>query len=292
MKSFSNSWRLLASVALMSVATFLHMKTVGWASVGAYEGYFIAPFLFGFVLALIYWAVGRLIDSIRKRKVTRPLVTYSAKTILVIALLALASVVLKTSQYGFLEGGETEVILKSYFTEANALQTTYATELDKIGWGSILDINRLKNDRNLAESKKIVQQALEILNESERKAKALIDKQKANTRNLNIPPEVKQDMLRGIDRGMEDSQQSFQRESDSIILVQSIIGLLDSTKWVADGDQLRFANDEDVAKFNSMLERLRAIAAEQERQQQGRIRELCENRQYAHVAEELCREMN
>ncbi len=59
MKRLLGNWWLLTGIVFTSAATFLHMKTIGWVPRATYVGYFISPFIFGFVLAFIYWGVVR-----------------------------------------------------------------------------------------------------------------------------------------------------------------------------------------------------------------------------------------
>ncbi len=240
----------------------------------------------------MHLSIGELfvIDLIRKKKAMRSLINYSGRAIAVAALLLFLSDVVRTAQFGFVEGGEAEVLLKNYFTEVSILRNTYTSEFDRIGWESMLDADRLNNDTDLSESKKIVQKALEIHDVTEKKATILGQDVKADIRNLNVPEDLKRDMLRGLDEGIDKRRKSFQQLRDLLGLVKNIILFLNSTEWTVDGEQILFANDKDVAKYNFMMEGLQTSAVELEKKEQQRIRSFCENHEFAHIAEELCRE--
>lgn len=72
------------------------------------------------------------------------------------------------------EFGEMERFVKEFIDRFVAQRNDYLLELEAIGWNSILDAQRVKNDTTLSESKVMIARAKAIIDKYEKKTADLM----------------------------------------------------------------------------------------------------------------------
>jgi hypothetical protein len=143
------------------------------------------------------------------------------------------------------EFGEMERFVKEFLDRVVAQRNDYLLELDAIGWNSILDAKRIRNDTTLSESKMMIERAKIIADKYEKKTSELMNGTRAHINALNMSESNKREMLAGFERGMSKSgkviDEQWKLEKQVLLQVENIILLLAAKKnWMVQGDQIFF----------------------------------------------------
>lgn len=168
------------------------------------------------------------------------------------------------------ELGEIERFMKTHTNSNATLNKNYALELEAIGFGKLLDMDRLMQDKNLVESKIIIQKAHQIVSKYRSKIFVLLDDFRMEIGNLNVSDNVKQEMANGFDKSMAISRPQLSElwdlEAKSISESENIISLLARKKgsWVAQNGQILFSSESDLNSYNSYVATLQALATKSE----------------------------
>ena len=166
--------------------------------------------------------------------------------------------------------GEIERLISELVDRIVAQQSDYSSELEAIGWDSILDLRRIEQDKTLAESRIIVKQAIAIVNKYEAKTATLARDMQARIHALPRSGKVQREFLAGMYKSMSKAPASKQwaLEKKAVSQVANIIELLATaqhgTGWVVESDQIHFARDADTAAYNSYIEEIHRIARQQD----------------------------
>ena len=166
--------------------------------------------------------------------------------------------------------GELERFTKEIMGQMISQRNDYLLELETIGWGHILDANRIKADKTFAESRDIIRKAKETVNKYHEKNSALFNNVGGKIRSLNISEPAKSAMLSGFEKGMNKSRNnveaSWSLEGKAINEFENIINLLSDRKdaWIVDGKRILFYDDNDVDRYNSYMASIRNIMSQQE----------------------------
>jgi hypothetical protein len=178
---------------------------------------------------------------------------------------------------------EIERYMKEYMDQIVALRNDYLLELNAIGWESILDPNRIHNDKNFTESKVILKRVKEIIRKYRMHTNDLLQETKDKIDLLNISASFKKSMLEGFERGMVKSKQQIDAvwnlEEEVASEVENIVNLLDVRKgtWIVQGGQILFYNDHDLHKFNSYIASIQRTVNEQQEIQKKCIESVSRN---------------
>ncbi|MBT3824095.1 MAG: hypothetical protein HOF96_03875 [Candidatus Marinimicrobia bacterium] len=116
--------------------------------------------------------------------------------------------------------GEMEEHVKELISQMVSQRNDYLLELEAIGWSKILDVNRLKTDQTLAESKYIIRKAKQIVHKYSDKSFLLLKNGRDKINSYNVNEYDKKELLVGYDQSMEESNK----------VVQSIWTLCKSSK--------------------------------------------------------------
>jgi hypothetical protein len=166
--------------------------------------------------------------------------------------------------------GEIESFFRAYLEKERKLSNAYVRALDDLAWESLLDYERLRNDRDLAQSKLIVAQA--------KRAVALYSQRELNHIN-SLQPGVEQinfgsekereEFLNGFNKTYpqtkSNSIQVIQYEQDIVDITGQLISFLDQTQgsWQEEDGNLYFDSDENIAKYNTIFGDLELVIERQ-----------------------------
>jgi len=176
----------------------------------------------------------------------------------------------ETTQKAKDEFGEIERFIKTFMNKAASQQHDYSLELDAIGWGSIFDFDRIKQDQNLIESKILIQKAKNIVKKYKDQSRALMSSAKNDINSLNISEDMKDEMLRGFEETQSDAQSQmdafYDLESKIISEAESIMKLLSERKglWEIKDGNIFFEKQSDSDIFNSHVAAIQEYAAKEQ----------------------------
>jgi hypothetical protein len=151
-----------------------------------------------------------------------------------------------------------------------AIANQYDTDLASIGWEGILDPKRIAADKTFEQSKSMLKAAREASKQKRARVYSLLDGIANGISSLNIGESTKRAMTQGLAKGIAESKRVLEAllTLDERILtgIENIINLLSARKgsWAIYGEQIRFRNDTDLNKMNSLVESLAQIENEQQ----------------------------
>lgn len=177
------------------------------------------------------------------------------------------------------EFGEMERFMKSVLDKNVALRNDYLLEFEAIGWVSILDAKRIKNDASLSKSRAMVDRAKAIVDKYEAKTAEMLQGARAEIDSLNLSDTSKKSMLAGFEKGVSESakqlDEQWRLEKETVRQFENIFLMLAANKeWVVDGDQLLFYTEEDLAQYNSYLQTIQDLTQQQELLQKRNLSEV------------------
>jgi hypothetical protein len=180
------------------------------------------------------------------------------------------------------EFGEMEQFMKEFIDRLVAQRNDYLLELEAIGWDSILDAKRIKNDVALSESRVMIERAKAIVDKYEKKTSGLMQGTRVHIGSLNMPEATKKEMLAGFERGMSKSgmqlDEKWRLEKQVVRQFENIVLLLAASKaWVVEGEQILFYTDNDLARFNSYIQAIQGLTQQQEQLQKAGFTEANKN---------------
>lgn len=175
------------------------------------------------------------------------------------------------------EMGEIERFMKTFINKMTSQRNDYLLELDAIGWGKMLDPERVKQDKTLIESKMMVRNAKDIVNKYRALTFALLDNALKDIDKMNVSDNSRREMANGFNKGMVKSRSQIETlwdlEAKIISELENIFVLLSARKgaWEIQNGQILFASDSDVSVFNSYLTVIQELIAKEEAIQKQRI---------------------
>lgn len=170
------------------------------------------------------------------------------------------------------EFGEMEHFMKGYIDRLVVQRNDYLGELQAIGWNSILDAQRIKNDTTLSESKTMIGKAKVVVDKYEKKTAVLVQDTRARMSVLTMSETTTKAMLAGFDESTRKASarmdEQWKLEKQGILQSENIVLLLAASKnWVVEGGDIVFSNDAELDQFNSYVQKIQEIAQQQEHMQ-------------------------
>jgi len=168
------------------------------------------------------------------------------------------------------EFGELERSAKNLLNKKASLHNDYLLEFKTIGWERVLDADRIMQDKNLTESKVLVQKAYGIVRNYKAKAYALLDDAKAEIGSLNVSKEERDDFLLdfNVDLANQRSRSDaiWDLENKAISEVENIIVLLSARQgtWAIQNGQVLFSDQADLDAFNSYIAAIKENSVKQQ----------------------------
>lgn len=176
------------------------------------------------------------------------------------------------------EFGEMERFMREFIDRLIAQRNDYLLELEAIGWSSILDANRIKDDAMLSESKVMIERAKAIVDKYEKKTSELLRDTKVRIGALSLPESTKKALLAGFERGVSRSEskldEQWELEKQVVRQFENIILMLAaSDAWVVKREQILFYSNNDLARFNSYIYAIQDLSQQQEQLQKSSFAE-------------------
>lgn len=173
--------------------------------------------------------------------------------------------------------GEMERFMKDFMNSAAAFKNDYLRELNAADWDRIMDYQRIAHDKDMLESKAILDKTKAIISKFEASTDSLYDTGRAKIRSLSLDEGTKQSMLDGFNRGAQNSKaqimQNWQLERKAVQEIESMLMVLaDKKKWTMQGEQLTFRDQATLTQFNQHQQKLQDILEEQEETQQRHLK--------------------
>ena len=167
--------------------------------------------------------------------------------------------------------GEIERFLMETMDVATAAHNDYVRELETIGWHTILDANRLRDDNNFTESRALLKSAKGVVQRHRARASSLLQTLESRIPNFSVDPVRKAKMSLAFDESVKAWQPKadmiWELEAKTISEFEKIIDLLETRagSWSVVDEGLVFQFGPDADKCNAHLSNIQQYAAEQER---------------------------
>ncbi|MCK5113279.1 MAG: DUF3053 family protein [Phycisphaerae bacterium] len=168
------------------------------------------------------------------------------------------------------EFGEMERFIKEFMAKAAKQGNDYQLELTNIGINRLLEAKRIEKDETFAESKVILRKAKQIVEKYGTRTDELIAEARNKISTLNVSRAAKKGMEKGFDEALASSLEQLKTmwdlEEKILGEMVSIINFLEERKgtWTVQDDQIVFARETDVARYNAFLLSIHRIAKEQQ----------------------------
>lgn len=174
------------------------------------------------------------------------------------------------------DAGQVSAMLKEEQALGASLQARYIEELNGIGWSTLLDFARLKKDKanGLVDSKAMLEKAVAISGKYQAEAFAMLERTRDRIKALDISDDAKDQMLASQADAAEGVRETVEQiwalEKTTFQQFVEIVALLDRTDaWDVQGTQVVFQNNEDLEKFNGLVQTLQKAVQEQQQLQAG-----------------------
>lgn len=159
------------------------------------------------------------------------------------------------------------------------MQKNYLEELNDCGWDSLLSAERVENDKTFSESYAILENAMATANKFEKQHQSLVLGFPERIKALRVADELKKSMIKGYENGIKKGsgriEEHWARERQTIDLYGDLIAFLrENQKWKANGGKFIFESTEELDHYNSYLEKIKEITAQEEQLKSKRISEL------------------
>ncbi|MFZ6679683.1 hypothetical protein [Undibacterium sp. Tian12W] len=173
--------------------------------------------------------------------------------------------------------GEIERLLKDIMMGAATFRNDYVRDLKATGWENITDIKRIRQDKDMLESKRILNAARAVVNKFEGNTENLFETYRAKINALSLDEEAKRGLLKGFNRSAQNSKNQFAQnwalEKKTMQEVEGMLTLLtDKKKWNLQGEQIIFYDRVVMAQFDQHQQRLQSISKEQDDMQERHMK--------------------
>jgi hypothetical protein len=178
------------------------------------------------------------------------------------------------------ELGGIEGIIKRLMNQIVSQRNEYLAEIETLGWDKILDLERLKKDKDLIESNSMILKAKDIVGKYRAKNHALLEGLRIDFDGLKVSASSKQNMMNSFDAHLANARTkidtTWNSEDNTISEFENIFALLSARrgKWQVQNGQLLFESDDDINKFNSYLASIQDLAKKQEAFQKQNVQKV------------------
>jgi len=145
----------------------------------------------------------------------------------------------------------------------------YLADMNAVGWNTLLNADRLAQDENFSESKKILADAEALVAKYAKRGSDDFEQIPVLARNLEIPERAKAEFIRGWEQGADTARQKNRRVW---ALERQVLGhfrdatvlLADRATWAPANGQIQFQEQEALDTFNALMGKIQSDAAEQQ----------------------------
>ncbi len=163
-----------------------------------------------------------------------------------------------------------EATLNEYLNQVIANSNAYMTELDAIGYDTLLDGERIRQDTDLDESQFILARAEMIVDKYEELNVQTAYDYRDNVAEQAISEASKESFRASFDEGLapslERASQIWDLERQTLTKVDELVRFLamSQSSWTTESDQYVFETDKGLEIFNKILAEINAMTEEQE----------------------------
>ena len=164
--------------------------------------------------------------------------------------------------------GKLDEFMKGRMNLKIALRNEYTSELGRVRWNRVLDPNRIAGDKNLEESKSIIQQGKEIATKFRARSLTQFNETPRAIEELEIDKTLKRHVLAGFEARKEESlnflTKSWDLELEILKEVEKIITFLDTypIEWMPGRGTISFTSQEGLNTYNGSITRIGEINQE------------------------------
>jgi hypothetical protein len=179
-----------------------------------------------------------------------------------------------------LEGdvGEIDKFMRTAVTRAATSRAAFRQELVSIGWFSLINADRIKNDKSFLESKATIAKAKSIVDKYDKERQTWIPLMETEVASSSMSPSLKSDVLAGlrksivktgprIDRLWELENQIVQTKEQVILMLEK------SKKWRISDGKFVFSQPDELDQFRSYLGKIKDLAQQEKQIQQETLAE-------------------
>ncbi len=163
-----------------------------------------------------------------------------------------------------------EATLNEYLNQVIANSNAYLTELEAIGYDTLLDGDRIRRDTDLDESQFILARAEVIVDKYEELNVQTAYDFRDNVAEQAISEESKESFRASFDESLapsiERASQIWDLERQTLAKVDELLRFLamSQSSWTTESDQYVFETDKNVEIFNKILGEINTMTEEQE----------------------------
>lgn len=165
------------------------------------------------------------------------------------------------------EAREIRKFFDDLIDQLEGLERDYVTDMQKLGWHTVLEPWHIDQDKSLNESRRIARDALATVDKYETKTAAVVRDFRGRIGQLAVSEEIKLEIDKRVERGLIIVRLGdlWKIEKQAIARVGDIIKLLSTSKrgldWTIQNDQLVFARGGKVlAKHDAYMVDLQRLA--------------------------------
>jgi hypothetical protein len=145
----------------------------------------------------------------------------------------------------------------------------YLGAMNAVGWNTLLNADRLAQDEDFTETKKILTEAEALVAKYAKQSSDNFDQTPVLARNLDIPERAKAEFITGWEQGAGATREKLQRVW---ALEKQVLGhfrdatalLADRDTWAPANGQIQFQEQEALDAFNTLMAKIQSDAAEQQ----------------------------
>lgn len=174
------------------------------------------------------------------------------------------------------EAGRMHQVMRRFMNSLLVVRNGYLAELDAMGWNAILDADRLRADTDLADSRRLIEQARAVGLRAQAASEKAFHGFEGLVQEAPLRPETKRGMIIGFNqnkaRGLAEMRGTFALESETLDQFEAMVELLGRTDWDVEDSQIMFHQDADVDAFNARFHRIQALNSQLEARQQANVK--------------------
>lgn len=164
-------------------------------------------------------------------------------------------------------------LLNSMVNRSLTERRNYEAELDAVGWTRVLDGPRLQQDRSFAESEGMFERARAVMAKYRSRSDEVFTEMRREIEGADLGSEAKRGMLTGFDkaseRGRATALQGWTMEAQILSEIEAAARHVHAnrTGWTVENGQLAFLDQAGLDRYNTFMERVQALAAQQQKLQ-------------------------
>ena len=160
--------------------------------------------------------------------------------------------------------------MNAHFADVTAMQKDYSDALDESGIHTLLDADRVAKDTEFKESRTILADARKVVDDFSRRSKQMIEALPEKFDRKSFSSANRASMRRGMEKELDVPRkidaEIWGLEMASVNHMEELIDHLQEKRklWQAQDGSFLFERDEDVEKYNGIMEEVTACVTKQE----------------------------